>query len=104
MSEANIHLTDPAALLSLFGPQDRYLKLIRNHFGVAITHRDGKLKIIGEEQAVRQATGLLERVHLRAQQSGGLTRQEVEEALGEAMGAPTSTTLPLTAPPPVRLK
>ena len=82
MSEANIHLTDPAAIQSLFGPQDQYLKLIRNHFGVAITHRDGKLKIIGEEEAVRHATRLLENLHLVAQQSGGLSRQEVEVALG----------------------
>lgn len=82
MSEANIRLTDPAAVLSLFGPQDQYLKLIRNHFGVAITHRDGKLKIIGEADAVRHATNLMEDLHQRAQQSGGLTRQEVEGALG----------------------
>ncbi len=81
MSEANINLTDPAAVLSLFGPQDQYLKLIRNHFGVAITHRDGKLKIIGEEDAVRHVTSLMENLHRRAQQSGGLTLQEVEGAL-----------------------
>lgn len=83
MSEANIHLTDPDALLSLFGPQDQYLKIIRNHFGVAITHRDGKLKIIGEESAVRHATGLIETLHKRAQQSGGLTLHEVQSALGK---------------------
>lgn len=82
MSEANINLTDPAAILSLFGPQDQYLKIIRNHFGVAITHRDGKLKIVGEEEAVRHATGLVEMLHQRAQQSGGLTLQEVQSALG----------------------
>lgn len=82
MSEANIRLTDPAAILSLFGPQDQYLKLIRDHFGVAITHRDGKLKIIGEAEAVRHATNLMENLHERAQQAGGLTLQEVEGALG----------------------
>jgi phosphate starvation-inducible PhoH-like protein len=82
MSEANINLTDPAAILSLFGPQDQYLKMIRNHYGVAITHRDGKLKIVGEEAAVRQATSLMEALHQRAQQSGGLTLQEVQSALG----------------------
>lgn len=82
MSEANINLTDPAAILSLFGPQDQYLKMIRNHFGVAITHRDGKLKIVGEEAAVRHATSLMEALHEQAQQSGGLTLQEVQNALG----------------------
>lgn len=81
MSEANLNLTDPAVLLSLFGPQDQYLKLIRNHYGVAITHREGKLKIIGEEAAVRHATSLMENLHLRAQEAGGLTLQEVEGAL-----------------------
>lgn len=82
MSEANINLTDPAAILSLFGPQDQYLKMIRNHYGVAITHRDGKLKIVGEEQAVRSATSLMESLHHRAQQSGGLSVQDVQSALG----------------------
>ena len=82
MSEASINLSDPAAVLSLFGPKDQYLKLIREHLGVAITHRDGKLKIIGEEDSVRHATSLMENLHLRAQQSGGLTREEVESALG----------------------
>lgn len=85
MSEANINLSDPAAVLSLFGPQDQYLKMIRDHFAVAITHRDGKLKIIGEAEAVRRATGLLEGLHARAQQSGGLTRSEVEGALEGAL-------------------
>lgn len=82
MSEANINLTDPSAVLSLFGPKDQYLKMIREHLGVAITHRDGKLKIIGEEDAVRHATRLMENLHQRAQQAGGLTRLEVEGALG----------------------
>ncbi|MEM7476700.1 MAG: PhoH family protein [Planctomycetota bacterium] len=86
MSEANINLSDPAAILSLFGPQDQYLKMIRDHFGVAITHRDGKLKVIGESEAVRRATSLLEGLHQRAQQAGGLTRQEVEGALAGALG------------------
>ncbi|MCA9127783.1 MAG: PhoH family protein [Planctomycetales bacterium] len=83
MSEANINVTDPSLVLSLFGPQDQYLKIIRNHFGVAITHRDGKLKIIGEEAAVRHATNLMESLHLRVQQSGGLSLQDVEGALGQ---------------------
>jgi phosphate starvation-inducible PhoH-like protein len=86
MSEANIQVSDPALILSLFGPQDRYLKLIRNRFGVAITHRDGKLKIIGEEDRVRSATAVIEDLHRRAQQSGGLTSQEVEGVLGNATG------------------
>ncbi|QDV25037.1 PhoH family protein [Aureliella helgolandensis] len=81
MSEANINLVDPAAVLSLFGPQDQFLKIIRNHYGVAITHRDGKLKIIGEAEAVRLATHAMEDLHLRVQQVGSLTLAEVEGVL-----------------------
>ena len=100
MSEANINLTDPAAILSLFGPQDQYLKMIRNHYGVAITHRDGKLKIVGEEAAVRHATSLMEALHQRAQQSGGLTLQEVQSALGGIRShAPTLSTEPSEVSP-----
>lgn len=91
MSEANINLSDPAAVLALLGPQDQYARLIRQHYGVAITHRDGKLKIIGDEVAVRQVTELLERLHQQSEQAGGLTLADVEEALGEVGQAPEAT-------------
>jgi phosphate starvation-inducible protein PhoH and related proteins len=87
MSEAFFNLADPTALLSLFGPQDQYLKLIRNHYGVTITHRDGKLKIAGEEGAVRQATRMMENLHQRVQDAGDITLSDVEGALsGKAWG------------------
>ncbi len=98
MSEANINLTDPAAILSLFGPQDQYLKMIRNHYGVAITHRDGKLKIVGDEEAVRNATRLMESLHHRAQQSGGLSVQDVQAALGGSGNAQLSPLAEVAAP------
>lgn len=82
MSEANINVTDPTMVLTLFGPQDQYLKLVRNHFGVAITHRDGKLKIIGEEEAVRHATNIIETLHTRAETAGGLSFDDVQNVLG----------------------
>jgi phosphate starvation-inducible protein PhoH and related proteins len=87
MSEANIHLSDQTAVLSLFGPQDQYLKLIRNHFGVVITHRDGRLKIVGDEEAVRRATAVLENLLAKTKQAGEITRQDVEACLGEAIGS-----------------
>ncbi len=87
MSEAYFNLADPTTLVSLFGPQDQYLKLIRNHYGVTITHRDGKLKIVGEETAVRHATRLLENLNQRVQDAGGLTLEDVEGAIS-AKNAP----------------
>ena len=98
MSEANINLTDPAVILSLFGPQDQYLKIIRNHFGVAITHRDGKLKIVGEEEAVRRATALLELLHQRVQQQGVLSLQDVRGAISGGTTVQSDATSDTTDP------
>lgn len=81
MSEANLNLSDPNMVLSLFGPQDQFLRMIRNHYGVAITHRDGKLKIIGEEEPVRLATSAIESLQNRARQ-GKLCLEDVQGALG----------------------
>ena len=84
MSEANLNLSDPNMLLSLFGPQDQFLRMIRNHFGVAITHRDGKLKIVGEEEPVRLATSAIESLQNRARK-GKLGLEDVQGVLGIAV-------------------
>ena len=83
MSEANLNLSDPNVVLTLFGPQDQFLRMIRNHYGVAITHRDGKLKIVGEEEPVRLATSAIESLQNRARQ-GKLSLEDVQGALGIA--------------------
>ncbi len=82
MSEANLNVTDPAIVLCLFGPQDQYLRMVRNHYGVAITHRDGKVRIVGDEEAVRLATSALESLRERASRRGQLTLSEVQAVLG----------------------
>ncbi len=84
MSEATLVLADPSIVLSVFGPQDQYLRMVRNHYGVMITHRDGRLKIVGEEDPVRQATGAMETMRERAQRKGRLTVLDVQEVLGIA--------------------
>lgn len=86
MSEAKLSLTDPAIVLCLFGPQDQYLRMVRNRFGVAITHRDGRVRIVGEEDAVKLATGALESLRDRAAKRGRLTLDEVQDVLGVTSG------------------
>jgi phosphate starvation-inducible protein PhoH and related proteins len=76
-----MNLSDPNLVLSIFGPQDQFLRMIRNHFGVAITHRDGKLRIVGDEEPVRLATNALERLQQRARQ-GKLAMEDVQSVLG----------------------
>ncbi len=47
MSESTITLADPHLALQLFGPNDNNLRLVRNQLGVAITHRNGQIRIAG---------------------------------------------------------
>jgi phosphate starvation-inducible protein PhoH and related proteins len=86
MSEASLNLSDPHLALTVFGPQDQFLRMVRNHFGVAITHRDGKLKIVGEEDPVRLATSAIESLQHRARQ-GKLSAEDVLETLGTPVGS-----------------
>ncbi len=94
MSEANLNVTDPAIVLCLFGPQDQYLRMVRNHYGVAITHRDGKVRIVGDEEAVRLATTALESLRERASRRGQLTLDEVQAVLGVGPRASVEEALP----------
>ena len=111
MSEANLNVTDPAIVLCLFGPQDQFLRMVRNHYGVAITHRDGKVRIVGEGEAVRLATSALESLRDRASRRGQLTLSEVQSVLGvgptaleepQAAGG-TRSSSPATVPGPFAL-
>jgi phosphate starvation-inducible protein PhoH and related proteins len=81
VSEASMNLSDPNVVLSIFGPQDQYLRMIRNHFGVAITHRDGKLRIVGDEEPVRMAIHALETLQQKVRQ-GKIGTEDVQHVLG----------------------
>ncbi len=80
-----MNVSDPNVVLSLFGPQDQYLRMIRNHFGVSITHRDGRLRVVGEEEPVRLAINALETLQQRARR-GKIGSEDVQEVLG--LGSP----------------
>ena len=83
MSEATITLADPHLALQLFGPNDSNLRLVRNQLGVAITHRNGQIRIAGSNDAVRLATEILERLKERVYKTGRLGPEDVNEALGK---------------------
>jgi len=82
MSESTITLSDPHLALQLFGPNDNNLRLVRNQLGVAITHRNGQIRIAGPEESVRVATRVLERLKDKVFRAGSLNSEDVSEALG----------------------
>jgi len=86
MSEATIPLVDSHRALSLFGARDQHLRTIRETLGVAITHRDGEIRVSGEETAVARATAALNQLSSRLDQQGELTGDHVADVLGHVTG------------------
>lgn len=81
MSEATLTLAEPQHALSLFGVRDRHLRSIRDNLGVSITHRDGQIRIVGEELAVGRATQVLEALKQLVERRGAVAADDVRRAL-----------------------
>lgn len=86
MFEATISPVEPAAVLSLFGPRDLHLRALREAFGVSVAHRDGEIRIRGEEASVAQATMVLEQLKSIVDRTGHLEGDEVVRTIDRATG------------------
>lgn len=87
MSESTLTLSDPVLALQLFGPQDNNLRLVRNQLGVAITHRNGQIRISGPGESVRVATEILERLKDKVIRHVAIGPDEVADVLNQAIGS-----------------
>jgi phosphate starvation-inducible PhoH-like protein len=81
MCEATLSLAEPQLVLSLFGARDQHLRALRNALGVTITHRDGQVHVSGDEDAVAQATEVLEQLKDVAERRGSVTTDDVSGLL-----------------------
>jgi phosphate starvation-inducible protein PhoH and related proteins len=81
MFEATIPLVEAQLALPLFGARDQNLQKIRHAFGVNITHRDGRIRVAGEAEAVAQATSALEELKSLAESKGVVSDDDVNNVL-----------------------
>lgn len=86
MYEATIAPVGRDMVLSLFGPRDQHLRAIREALGVAVAHRDGEIRISGEEGSVARATQVLEQLKHQLERAGSLEPYDVTRTLDIAMG------------------
>lgn len=86
MIEAKISLVEPRLALPLFGTRDQHLRRIRDTLSVDITHRDGEIRVAGEEGAVAQATEALEQLKAIVQRRGVVAPDDVSEVLARVTG------------------
>jgi phosphate starvation-inducible PhoH-like protein len=85
MSESTITLADPHLALQLFGPNDTNLRQVRNQLGVAITHRNGQIRIVGPADSVRIATEILERLKDKVYRAGTVSSEDVTDSLATSL-------------------
>ncbi len=90
MTEATITLDNPQRVLALFGPRDQHLRAIKDALGVSIQHRDGEIRITGEEGAVTKATQTLELLRGQLNAGGEIAPEHVTEALARTAGKAAS--------------
>ena len=75
--EHTISLPPGDLRLGTTGPAEQNLKIIRASLGVAVTSRDGVVRIVGESQAVARAAHLLRQLSAAAGKGRPLDRQAV---------------------------
>ena len=80
-------MVDAASTLSLFGARDQNLRQIRDTLSVNITHREGQIRVAGDESAVAQATEALEELKTLAELKGAVDPNEVSQVLARVTGA-----------------
>jgi phosphate starvation-inducible protein PhoH and related proteins len=91
MTEATIPLVDSHRALSLFGARDQHLRAIRETLGVSITHRDGEIRVTGEEAAVARAKEALTQLNTQLDAQGVITVDHVSDVLGAVTGKRNGT-------------
>ena len=87
MTESTISSIEQQIVLPLFGAKDQHLRRLRNEFKVDITHRNGKVRVSGEnETAVAQATDAIEQLTEIVRRRGSLTPDLFNETLARVSG------------------
>ena len=87
MFAATIPVGDPQTLVSLFGTRDQHLRKICDAIAVQISTRDGVIHISGSEQAVAQATEILEQIKQFIARDGSVEAGVVEQTISNVTGS-----------------
>jgi phosphate starvation-inducible PhoH-like protein len=81
----NITLEQPEKKLALFGTADRYLRMIRDTFGVQVVSREDELRLSGDREQVGKAIAVLEQMQKKLRRQDWLTSEDVGQAIGRAV-------------------
>lgn len=102
-----LHIGNQEEVVRLFGPQDSYLKQLRDAFDVKLTARGGELHIRGTAENVRHCESALRALEKELDRGNAVTQSTVDRLVrehrngsepdGHAAGTPLPGTAPRTA-------
>jgi len=84
--EERIILDSQEEAIALCGTNDRYLREVREAFGVRIIARDAVLMLSGEPEAVARASEVLAKLISIAKEEGTVSPSDVRNAIDDALG------------------
>jgi phosphate starvation-inducible PhoH-like protein len=90
MIEATIPVGSADDLVMLLGASDQYLRRIRDSVPAKISARDGKIHVSGDEQAVLQATEIIEQIKTTVSRDGVVSPEQVTHIIRQVTGGPTN--------------
>ena len=73
----SIPIEQPEKKLALFGSADRYLRMIRDTFGVQVSSREDEIRISGERDQVAKAAAVLEQMQKKLRRQDWLSVEDV---------------------------
>ena len=90
MIEATIPVGNIDELVLLLGTSDQHLRRIRDSVPAKISTRDGKIHVSGDEQAVLQASEIIEKIKSLTIRDGAVTPEQVTQIIKQVTGGPTN--------------
>ena len=82
--QLNITIEQPDKKLALFGSADRYLRMIRDTFGIQVVGRDVEIHLTGDREQVGKAAAVLEQLQRTLRRQDWLSVEDVGQAIGRA--------------------
>jgi phosphate starvation-inducible PhoH-like protein len=86
MIEATIPVGSADELVTVLGASDQHLRRIRESVPAKISARDGKIHVSGDEQAVLQATAIIEQIKNAVGREGALSPDQVGHIIRQVTG------------------
>ncbi len=68
---------DEQSLRNIFGPFDSYLKIIEQSFGTTVVERNGRIRVLGDDEAARRTTEVLNELYEYVKRGNTVTQQQV---------------------------